>query len=199
MTAKSSRTRERILDATARVLSKQGYAGTRLVDVADEAGLQAPAIYYYFPSRELLIEEVMWVGIAHMREHLETTLAGLPADSTPLDRILAGVEAHLRFELLMSDYTTAAIRNSGQVPEGVRTRQAAEEAEYGRLWRRLFQDARAAGLIRADLDLHAARMLVMGALNWTAEWWNPATGSLDELVTTAKSIVLAGLHANAER
>ena len=58
--SKSARTRERILDAAAHVLSRKGYAGTRLTDVADQAGLQAPAIYYYFPSREDLIEEVMW-------------------------------------------------------------------------------------------------------------------------------------------
>ena len=67
--SKSARTRERILDAAAHVLSRKGYAGTRLSDVADQAEIQAPAIYYYFPSRDDLIEEVMWSGIAHMREH----------------------------------------------------------------------------------------------------------------------------------
>ena len=68
--SKSARTRERILDAAAHVLSRKGYAGTRLSDVADQAEIQAPAIYYYFPSRDDLIEEVMWSGIAHMREHM---------------------------------------------------------------------------------------------------------------------------------
>jgi TetR/AcrR family transcriptional regulator, cholesterol catabolism regulator len=50
--SKSARTRSRILDAAAHVLSVKGYAGTRLSDVADYAELQAPAIYYYFASRE---------------------------------------------------------------------------------------------------------------------------------------------------
>ena len=58
--SKSVRTRERILDAAAHVLSRKGYAGARLSDVADQAEIQAPAIYYYFPSRDDLIEEVMW-------------------------------------------------------------------------------------------------------------------------------------------
>ena len=66
--SKSARTRERILDAAAHVLSRKGYAGTRLSDVADQAEIQAPAIYYYFPSRDDLVEEVMWSGIAHMRD-----------------------------------------------------------------------------------------------------------------------------------
>jgi AcrR family transcriptional regulator len=191
--SKSSRTRERILDAAAHVLSIKGYAGTRLIDVAEEADLQAPAIYYYFPSREQLIEEVMWVGIAHMREHLVETLAALPTDTRPIDRILAAIDAHLRLELTISDYTTASIRNTGQVPEQIRSRQLEEEAKYGVIWRQLFRDAKDAGQLRADLDLHIGRMLVMGALNWAAEWWNPRSGSLTEVVKTAQSIVLAGI------
>jgi AcrR family transcriptional regulator len=59
------------------VLSRKGYAGTRLADVADQAEIQAPAIYYYFPSRDDLIEEVMWSGIAHMREHMARVMAAL--------------------------------------------------------------------------------------------------------------------------
>ena len=72
-------TRTRILDAAAHVLSVKGFAGTRLTDVADYAQLQAPAIYYYFPSREDLIEEVMYAGISDMRQHLQLTLDALPA------------------------------------------------------------------------------------------------------------------------
>ena len=47
----------------------KGYAGTRLSDVAEYAEIQAPAIYYYFPSREDLIEEVMYSGIAEMTKN----------------------------------------------------------------------------------------------------------------------------------
>ena len=39
----------------------------------------------------------------------------------------------------------------------------------------------------------AARMLVLGALNWAAEWWNPRRGSLDTVVRTAQSLVRHGL------
>jgi hypothetical protein len=39
----------------------------------------------------------------------------------------------------------------------------------------------------------AARMMVLGALNWAAEWWNPRRGSLDTVVRTAQSLVRNGL------
>jgi TetR/AcrR family transcriptional regulator, cholesterol catabolism regulator len=195
--SKSARTRERILDAAAHVLSRKGYAATRLTDVADQAEIQAPAIYYYFSSRDDLIEEVMWSGIRHMREHMAEILAALPSDAGPLERIDAAVEAHLRYSLEISDYTTASIRNAGQLPQSIRVRHTAEAARYGDMWRKLLQDAENAGLLRADLDAMSARMMVLGALNWAAEWWNPRRGSLDAVVHTAQSMVRHGLAIEA--
>lgn len=191
--SKSARTRTRILDAAAHILSINGYAGMRLSDVAGYAELQAPAIYYYFASREDLIEEVMWVGIADMRKHVSQTLATVDPAISPMDRIMVAVEAHLRHELELSDYTTASIRNAGQIPDAIRTRQLAEEKKYGQIWRELVTAAIADGAIREDLDPYMAQMLVLGALNWTAEWWNPRRGSLDTLVNNAQSFVREGL------
>lgn len=191
--SKSQRTRTRILDAAAYVLSSKGFAGTRLTDVAEYAQLQAPAIYYYFPSREELIEEVMYAGINEMRLHLQKVLDELPPGTPSMDKIMAAVEAHLRHELELSDYTTASIRNSGQVPERLRTRQKKEESAYGRIWQGLFNDAIADGELRSDVDPRMARLLVIGALNWAAEWWNPSRGSVDAVVSTAQVLVRTGL------
>ena len=193
--SKSARTRSRILNAAAHVLSVKGYAGTRLSDVADYAELQAPAIYYYFPSREDLIEEVMYAGIADMRRHLQAALDALPPEISPIDKILAAVEAHLRHELELSDYASASIRNAGQMPERLRARQLKEEAAYGRIWRRLFDEARADGQLRDDLDARLAQLLVIGALNWCAEWFDPRRSSVDTVVSNAQVLVRNGLSA----
>ena len=153
------------LEAAAQVQSVKGYAGTRLTDVAEYAELQAPAIYYYFPSREDLIEEVMFCGISDLRRFLQEALDALPPETSPMDRIMAAVESHLRHELELSDYARASIRNSGQVPERLRTRQKNEEAAYNRIWRGLMKSAVAEGQIRDDLDAPLAQALILGALD----------------------------------
>jgi AcrR family transcriptional regulator len=195
--AKSAATRERILDAAAHVLSRRGYAGTRLADVAEVAEIQAPAIYYYFPSREDLLEEVMWSGIARLAQHVQAQLDMLPPDATAMDRIDVAVESQLRYELEISDYSTAAIRNGAQIPEDLRVRFTAEGARYFDIWRKLLQDAQRDGELRPELEPRAARMLVLGALNWAVEWWNPRRDSLEQVIRTAKSLVRAGLSAEA--
>lgn len=187
--SKSTGTRKRILDAAAHVLSTKGYAGMRLSEVAEVAGLQAPAIYYYFPSREDLIEEVMWGGLADMRQHLVDTLDQMDSEATAMERIMAAVEAHLRHVLEISDYTKASIRNAGQVPDAIRKRHLQEEKEYGDIWRRLISEAVDDGTIRSDLDPYLAQMLVLGSLSWAVEWWTPKRGSLQQIVENAKSFV----------
>lgn len=177
------------------MLSVKGFAGTRLTDVADFAEIQAPAIYYYFASREDLIEEVMYCGIHDMRTHLQKTLDALPPNTAPMDRIMVAVEVHLRHQLELSDYTTASIRNAGQIPRPLDKRQKKEEAAYGRIWNGLVVDAIAEGAINRELDAQVARLLVMGALNWTAEWWDPRRGSIDTIVANAQVLVRSGLTA----
>lgn len=188
---KSERTRQRILDAAAYVLSRKGFAGTRLGDVAEHADCQAPAIYYYFDSRERLIEEVIWQGIAklvvYVREAVEAESA-----ATPAEKLNIALEAHLRYVLSESDYTMASIRNAAQIPIDLRDRQLAEQGKYAELWRRLFREAKLAGQLRPGVDERLARMLLLGALNWTTEWWQPRGETLETLVKNAQVMMNAG-------
>lgn len=190
---RSARTRERILDAAAVVLNRSGYAGTRLLDIAGLAGLQAPAIYYHFASRDELIQEVVQVGLRRTMAHVHDELAALPDGTPPMDRIATAVRAHLEIVLRDSEYAAAAIRNAAQLPQGIRDVQLRDQRRYGALWRGLVDDARIAGQLDPELDPHAARMLVMGALNWAPEWWRPDRGDLADTVRTAQTIVREGL------
>ena len=116
-----------------------------------------------------------------------------------MDKIMIAIETQLRHELELSDYTTASIRNSGQLPEHLRARQKREETAYGRIWQGLFADAVADGEVRGDLDPRIARMLVMGALNWAAEWWDSRRDSVDLIVQNAQALVRTGLTADTTR
>jgi len=177
------------------VVSRRGYSGTRLVDIATEADIQAPAIYYHYDSREELIEEVMFQGATAMRTHLLERLQQL-ADATPTERIAAAVDAHLRLELEISDYSTAIIRNANQLPEQVSERALTVVSEYNAIWRRLIDDLAAAGGLAADVDPSVARMLVLGALNWAVEWYRPDSGDLNTVIATAQTMILRALGAN---
>lgn len=182
----------RILDAAATLLAERGYGGLRMQDVAKAAGVRPAAIYYYFESRESLVEQVLWSGMARLRRHVERALDALPTEATATCRLLAVVEEHLRYELAISDYTQASIRNAGQVAPGVRERQRREFRAYRALWLDLAGRA-AAGTPAAGRDQRVEVMLMIGALNWAVEWWRPQQGALEELIEQAREFVRHGL------
>lgn len=195
-TDKSTRTQERIRAAAARVLSRKGIATARLADIASEAGVAAPAIYYYYASREELIEDVIHAGQIGTETRVTEAVASLPPDTLALDKICVAVEAHLRALHQLSDYTTAAVRNVGQMSDEMRDRMREDQRRYGRMWKRLFEEGRDRGELRPDLDLRTAQLLVIGALNWTPEWWADSTVSLDTLIATACGLTRRGLAAD---
>jgi AcrR family transcriptional regulator len=185
-------TRERILAAAARTLSARGYAQTHLAEIARVAGLRSPAIYYYFGSRDELVAAVLREGQERVRTHVRDSVDRLPACSRARKRIATAVEAHLRLELELSDFASAVTRNIGHVPPEMRIALDRESAAFHGLWRDLLEDAEAEGALRPGIDLRVGRLLVIGALNWTAEWRKPTT-SVDAIVATATSLVDAAL------
>lgn len=53
-----SSTEERILDAAKTVFHKKGFDGTRMQEIADEAGINKSLLHYYYRSKENLFDAV---------------------------------------------------------------------------------------------------------------------------------------------
>jgi AcrR family transcriptional regulator len=170
---KSERTRQRILDAAAKVFREQGYSNARLSDIAALAGMQTGSLYYHFDSREDLVAEILRLGIETSWQHVRQAVDALPPEATALDRLGAAIRAHTLAVLEISDYASAQARIVGQVPPEVRKGHLVHQNKYGAYWNELIEAAVAAGAVRPGTDLFVARMLVLGALNWTAEWYKP--------------------------
>jgi AcrR family transcriptional regulator len=192
---KSELTKQRILDAAAKIFRSQGYSGARLSDIAATAGIQTGSMYYHFESREALVEEVLHLGIAVAGAHVREAVDALPPDASALDRLKAAIRAHTEVQLEISDYSSAHARIIGQVPPDVRRRNLVDQINYGEYWDGLLKAAVASGEIRDDLDLYVTRMLMFGALNWTSEWYRPRSGrSVEFIADHALAILLQGVE-----
>jgi TetR/AcrR family transcriptional regulator len=67
-----SETRRKIVEAAKRAFSKYGYDGVSMEDIAREAGVKKALIYYYFPSKDKLFEEVWREALEELENHLFT-------------------------------------------------------------------------------------------------------------------------------
>ena len=75
----------------------------------------------------------------------------------------------------------------------------ADQRKYGAYWNELIKAAADAGQLRPGTDLFVSRMLVLGALNWTAEWYEPKRGkSAAAIADQAVAMVLHGWRRPAD-
>ncbi|MCC8980937.1 TetR/AcrR family transcriptional regulator [Bradyrhizobium acaciae] len=169
-TSKSERSRDLILHSAAQLFRRQGFSATTLRQIAARAKIKAGSIYYHFDSKEEILDEVLDRGLRHVFETVRNAVerAGKVSHRR---RIGLAIEAHLVALLETSDFTSANIRIYGQLPEQLKKPHRPLRRAYAEYWDQLFINARRAGEIRADMEVVPLRMFVIGALNWTIEWF----------------------------
>ena len=93
--ATAASTRERLLRAAADVFGRRGYAGTRVSEIAEAAGLSNGALYAYFGSRaELLVDALR----AHGQRMLTDLVSADPTRSISDLLLQTGRSLHLQRE-----------------------------------------------------------------------------------------------------
>jgi AcrR family transcriptional regulator len=187
-----SATRERMLLEAARLFRHHWYAATTLREVADAAGIKAGSIYYHFESKDQILGEVLDKGILAVIHAVQQRVDALPAKATARQRVAAAIEGHLWGLLHHGDFTSANIRVYGQIPPAAKNRHRKIRREYADYWDRLLEDALQRGELRPDTSTAIVRLFVIGALNWTVEWYNPQKGSFQDFVKQITAIVFDG-------
>ena len=94
---RSRETVEAILEATARVLVREGYEKTSTNRVAEVAGVSVGSLYQYFPNKESLVAALMGRHLDEMAKIYEEAFAGLrnaPLEVAVRGLVSASVEAH---------------------------------------------------------------------------------------------------------
>lgn len=185
-------TRECILLEAARLFRHHGYAATTLREVADAAGIKAGSIYYHFESKEQILDEVLDKGIVSVIAAVRQRVEALPPGAKARDKFAAAIEGHLWGLLHHGDFTSANIRIYGQIPMPAKNRHRKIRREYTDFWDALVDEALRRGELRPDIGTAVARLFVIGALNWTVEWYNPQKGSFEDFVKQITTIVFDG-------
>ena len=97
---RSEHNRERILAAAERLFAERGYSDTSIDAVAEAVDMHQPGIYYYFPSKRALYEEVVRAAIVSLDDRIKQLLV---SSDPPEERLLASVGAWVD---LLSDRPT---------------------------------------------------------------------------------------------
>ncbi len=196
--AGATETRENLLRLAARAFSVQGYSATTMRYIAEQAGIEAASIYYHFSSKEELVDEVMEQGgalIVHaLREQVDALSEGAGAEQ----RFRAAVLGQMYGLVKHGDFALAHSRLLGQLPENVRERQVKRRERHQKLWNDLLEDLRSQGKLRPDVDIHLARICILGSINSIQSWFNPRRGSLESVADKLCDMFFQGVGVHAE-
>jgi AcrR family transcriptional regulator len=139
--------RDRLLEATRRCLTRKGYEGTTVRDIAAEAGVSIGTLYNYFASKEDLIEA--------LSEHV------LGADLTQLDESSDLIAILRDFVFERPDAGAAVLAQlRGRVSKDANPAVARFNDYIVESFLPLVKAAQASGSVRSDLDTEALIELV---------------------------------------
>ena len=87
-------TRQDLLNAARRVLSRNGFHRTKILDIAGEAGLAVGTFYLYYPTKEALFLEMVENAVRLLKAEIDR-LESVATD--PIQRARAGCETFFHF------------------------------------------------------------------------------------------------------
>ncbi len=190
---KSRVSRDLILRVAALLFRQQGYSATTLRQIGEKAGMGAGSIYYHFDSKTAILEEILELGLQRIFDAVKASVNDLGKGSHR-NKISAAIKAHLVTLLQESDYTSANIRIYGQLPERIKKRHRPLRRAYAKYWDDMLVDAQRAGEIRPEILIVPLRRFILGAMNWTVEWFDARkSSSVQELANRTTLLIFNGI------
>lgn len=159
----------RMVDAAMELFAERGFEQTTAGDIADRAGVTERTFFRHFADKR----EVLFAGTQATQEAVYDAIASGPADATPLDAALAGVEA---FGAVIEERREHAVRRS----KIVASHPSLQERELLKLatttaWVADALRARGVDVLTAELAARSAVAVFQVAFaRWIAEAEPPA-------------------------
>jgi AcrR family transcriptional regulator len=171
MAQKANRPKRRsavILDAAAEVFATRGFHGASTQDIADVLGIRQASLYYYFPSKEVALEEVCFRGVEGF---LESAIAIAAGSATARDKVERIIAAHLAPLLDRRAYVRTFLNERQHLSTESRRRIGRLSRAYERLIEDVLRSGARSGEFRRDLDFRLAALALLGFVNAAAAWY----------------------------
>ena len=187
--------RKLILDAAIRVFAEHGYHGSRVGDIAAEAGVAHGLLYHYFSSKDEVLETVFRENIGQLLERFRAVEAAAEPAAEKLEGI---AKILLRTWRNDPDLVTVMVRDVARSPQ--LQAQVDEVRQAFAIVQRVIEEGQRDGSFRPDLDAQLASWIVYGGLEevltgWTLGQLPDRARDVAQAERTVVQLALDGLRA----
>ncbi|HLF67749.1 MAG TPA: TetR/AcrR family transcriptional regulator [Gaiellaceae bacterium] len=185
--------RKRILEAAIRVFADHGYHGSRVGDIAEDAGVAHGLLYHYFASKDDVLRTIFVENWGALIERFRA----VEAADEPAPEKLEGIA-----KILLRTWRNDPALVTVMVREVARSQhiqdQVAEVGEAFAIMQRVIQQGQREGSFRRDLDPRLASWILYGGLEevltgWVMRQLPDGDADVDRAERTAIELALQGL------
>ena len=196
--------REVILDAAIQVFAQRGYHGSRVSDIAREAGIAYGLVYHYFRNKEEILHTIFEERWSGFLEAVETIAASKTSAEDKLVSVAALILNAYRLRPAWVKVLVLEIQRSSRVADPGQIRAV---GRFFQLVAKILRSGQETGELRRDLDPDVACYVFIGALELVITSLVLRVIRLDEVEADAREyylkvartvveICLRGLAAN---
>jgi len=178
-----------ILKAAAKVISRDGFEGAAVREVAAKAKIGLSGIYYYFDGKDELLFALQHHAFSTLVSSLQVRLARC---TSPEEKLRAVIDNHFGFFAANMDELKVCVHEieslSGKYYKDIlKIRQ-----EYYRLVRQVVVEITGRSNYRTNL----ATLYLFGSLNWVYMWYDPEKNyDIKQLSKQLWQVFLNGMKA----
>jgi len=178
---------EEVLAVAARLFRERGYRATGLDQIADELGVTRAALYYYFDTKQELLEEIC----GRTMDAVESALQDVQVVPDAAERLRAFARA---FALnTATDAARVFFRDAKELGPEFRERQR-ERAHRVTLGAEEIMEAGIASGRFRSVDAHVAAPGLLAMLNSLPDWVRPGRhGALEDVTEQLLDVYLRGI------
>lgn len=163
---------DEVIEAAERLFVR-GYRRSSVRDLAKELGIRVSSLYYYFPSKDAILEAIIRRHLDDIRDLARSVVARGTAEGWPYRRILrALISESVLF--LIKDRRAAEISatQTRELPEAVQEALKPPLKEYEYIYIDVIRRGIEAGEF-IDTDPFLAAYIIFGAQVRLSAWFNP--------------------------
>jgi AcrR family transcriptional regulator len=190
------RTEAAIREAAVDLFARRGYEAVTTRQIAAAVGVQAAALYRYFPTKEDLL-----FGL--MRSHMEALIASWdtvrPADADPVGRLSAFVDNHIRFHVERRHSTHVSNMELRSLSKERLSQILRLRTAYEKELRAILRDGAESGRLAVD-DVGLTAMAIIQMITGVIVWFRPDERlSVEEVARTYLAMTLRLTAAEKSR
>jgi AcrR family transcriptional regulator len=180
-----------VLEHATRLFAERGFAGTSLQDIATSMGLKRPALYYYFKSKEELLERLIVEAVSDPAQQLREIASRQDLDAA--ERLHAMTRWNTTWVLNHTDRFLLLVKSESELSPATAEAFNASRRKATDVVIDVIEEGIATGLFRS-VDATTAALSVFGISNWAAWWFSPdGRDSIDHVANQIADMAVAGL------